>query len=238
MMITYSKYAKSDGCTTKTTTACPVYELRLHICGSSLREDPVWMAKYEEKVSAHNAKVLHYLSGNSGSSSNAASMYVDAGFDLFMPVNGAAYGAGADIMAAGDASNGNGGIGARLLPLGVKAAARVVHSGDVFSRPTAFYLYPRSSISKTPLRLANSVGIIDAGYRGELLAAVDSIIASTSRDPWLAWQETLRSIKRYDRLFQICMPDLSPFLVNLVDDVALLGSGGTRGEGGLGSTGR
>ena len=35
-----------------------------------------------------------------------------------------------------------------------------------------YYLYPRSSISKTPLRLANSVGIIDAGYRGNIMAKV------------------------------------------------------------------
>ena len=30
------------------------------------------------------------------------------------------------------------------------------------------YLFPRSSISKTDMRLANSVGVIDAGYRGEV----------------------------------------------------------------------
>ena len=30
-----------------------------------------------------------------------------------------------------------------------------------------------SSISKTPLRFANSVGIIDAGYRGTIMAAVE-----------------------------------------------------------------
>ena len=33
----------------------------------------------------------------------------------------------------------------------------------------SYYLYPRSSIVKTPLRLANSVGIIDAGYRGNIM---------------------------------------------------------------------
>ena len=42
--------------------------------------------------------------------------------------------------------------------------------------PTSFYLYPRSSTgSKTPLRLSNSVGIIDSGYRGNLLAIVDNV---------------------------------------------------------------
>ena len=39
----------------------------------------------------------------------------------------------------------------------------------------SYFLMPRSSLSKTPLRLANSVGLIDAGYRGEIMAAVDNI---------------------------------------------------------------
>ena len=30
-------------------------------------------------------------------------------------------------------------------------------------------LFPRSSISKTDLRLANGVGVIDSGYRGEVV---------------------------------------------------------------------
>ena len=43
-------------------------------------------------------------------------------------------------------------------------------------KPTAYYLYPRSSMgSKTPLRLSNSVGIIDAGYRGNIIGVVDNI---------------------------------------------------------------
>ncbi len=84
-----------------------------------------------------------------------------------------------------------------------------------------YYLYPRSSISKTPLRLANSVGIIDAGYRGNIMAKVDNI----SDDSYI--------IKKGDRLFQICMPDLRPFNVvlgNVAVDTA-------RGAGGFGSTG-
>ena len=55
-----------------------------------------------------------------------------------------------------------------------------------------YYLYPRSSISKTPLRLCNSVGIIDAGYRGNIMAFVDNIDED------------------YDlgtRLFQLCDPN-------------------------------
>ena len=39
----------------------------------------------------------------------------------------------------------------------------------------SYYLYPRSSIIKTPLRMSNSVGIIDAGYRGNIIGCVDNI---------------------------------------------------------------
>ena len=34
-------------------------------------------------------------------------------------------------------------------------------------------LFPRSSISKTNLRLCNSVGVIDSGYRGEIILKFD-----------------------------------------------------------------
>jgi len=84
-----------------------------------------------------------------------------------------------------------------------------------------YYLYPRSSISKTPLRLANSVGIIDAGYRGTLKVAVDN----RSNAPY--------NLSKGGRLFQICMPNLAPFEV--VFDT--INTNTERGEGGFGSTG-
>tara|TARA_Y100001973_G_scaffold106046_1_gene181736 strand:- start:5174 stop:5590 length:417 start_codon:yes stop_codon:yes gene_type:complete len=34
-------------------------------------------------------------------------------------------------------------------------------------------LFPRSSISKTDLRLANAVGVVDSGYRGEIILKFD-----------------------------------------------------------------
>jgi dUTP pyrophosphatase len=86
----------------------------------------------------------------------------------------------------------------------------------------AYWLLPRSSISKTPLRMANSVGLIDAGYRGVLLGVVDF------RSDYTA--------KKGERYFQITGPDLLPFqAVHIVDEIP----GGTtlRGEGGFGSTG-
>lgn len=106
-----------------------------------------------------------------------------------------------------------------------------------FNAPTGFYLYPRSSISKTRMRLANSVGIIDAGYRGDIIAAVDTIGLFGSNDIWHIWKETLSPIKKYDRYFQLCAPDLSAFLVHIVDTEAELGTPTIRGQGGFGSTG-
>jgi dUTP pyrophosphatase len=36
-------------------------------------------------------------------------------------------------------------------------------------------MYPRSSIGNTPLRLSNSVGIIDRDYIGNIIAKVDNM---------------------------------------------------------------
>lgn len=92
----------------------------------------------------------------------------------------------------------------------------VTHSGS------GFYLYPRSSISRTPLRLANSVGVIDPLYRGCIIAALEN----TGNEEY--------RISRGDRLVQLCLPDLRPFNVNITDVVHQT----ERGSGGFGSTGR
>ena len=87
------------------------------------------------------------------------------------------------------------------------------------------------------MRLANSVGIIDAGYRGDIIAAIDTIGLFGSNDIWHIWKETLSPIQKYDRYFQLCAPDLSPFLVHIVEIEAELGAPTERGAGGFGSTG-
>ena len=86
----------------------------------------------------------------------------------------------------------------------------------------SYYLYPRSSIIKTPLRLANSVGIIDAGYRGNIIACVDNI----KNEPY--------TISQADRLFQICAGSLEPIEFKVVEEL----SNTQRGSGGFGSTGQ
>ena len=65
----------------------------------------------------------------------------------------------------------------------------------------SYYVYPRSSISKTPLIMHNSVGIIDSGYRNTIKVAVRNV------------SNTVYIINKGDRLFQICAPDLG--IINL-----------------------
>ena len=128
----------------------------------------------------------------------------DSGFDLLCPSN--------MLLSADSISN--------KVHLCVKAAMYETETNT----PLGFYLYPRSSTgSKTSLRLSNSVGIIDSGYRGELIAVFDA-----KNEEYIVGRET--------RLVQICSGDLSPFEVKVVysiDDLNIT----TRGSGGFGSTG-
>ena len=88
-------------------------------------------------------------------------------------------------------------------------------------------MYPRSSLSKRKLRLANSVGIIDSGYRGNLMGMFDIVNS----------KEDFEVVNKFERLVQICSPNLQPIIVEIVDDIKELGET-TRGEGGFGSTGK
>ena len=56
----------------------------------------------------------------------------------------------------------------------VKSGVHVAAFDDE-GRPTGCLLYSRSSISKTRFFLANSVGVIDAGYRGDVMAKLNVI---------------------------------------------------------------
>jgi dUTP pyrophosphatase len=97
---------------------------------------------------------------------------------------------------------------------------------DKTNKPKSYYLYPRSSISKTFLRLANSVGIIDSGYRGNLIGMFDILKSNVDQN-----------LEKYSRVLQICSGDLEPFLVKLVSNIDELGLT-ERGDGGFGSTGK
>ncbi len=111
------------------------------------------------------------------------------------------------------------------INFGIKCASKTIRQGGK-THPSGFYMYPRSSLSKTQLRLANNVGVIDSGYRGNLIGAFDCI---SKHDEY--------KVLKYDRLVQICSPDLSPIVVEIVDEECELGEKTSRGDGGFGSTG-
>lgn len=133
--------------------------------------------------------------------------FVDAGFDLFNP---------RALRASKDSVT--------KMDFEVKCSAQMISSVAEKAVNTGYYLYPRSSVSKTPLRLANSVGIIDAGYRGNIMAMFD-----THHD---------YEAGRMERFAQICAPSLCPIVVILVDKEEDLSTATERGSGGFGSTGK
>lgn len=95
-------------------------------------------------------------------------------------------------------------------------------------KPSPFMVFPRSSISKTELMLSNHTGIIDSGYRGNLMGAFRWL---NNSDNYYTY-----TVPQYTRLLQICHPSLCPIIVSLVMDENEL-STTTRGAGGFGSTG-
>ncbi|MFB3738193.1 MAG: dUTP diphosphatase [Candidatus Velamenicoccus archaeovorus] len=104
--------------------------------------------------------------------------------------------------------------GRALVPTGIAVAIPEGHAGLVL---------PRSGLaSKHGLTMANAPGLIDAGYRGEVICAVVNL----DRD------HAVR-IARGDRIAQlvvVAVPEVRPAWVDELP-------ASTRGEGGFGSTG-
>jgi dUTPase len=102
--------------------------------------------------------------------------------------------------------------------LGIKVAAM---KDNV---PVPCLLLPRSSLAGSPYRMANSIGLIDSGYRGEVKAKVDVLV----NDELVVGHGT--------RLFQICSHNFLPWdSVQIVRE--LPAAPDNRGAGGFGSTG-
>ena len=93
----------------------------------------------------------------------------------------------------------------------------------------SYLLMPRSSVVKTPLRMANSIGLIDKNYVGFIMAFVDNV-QELIEEPEIEKY----TIEAGDRLFQIVAPGLEGITVELVDSLPET----QRGMGGFGSTGR
>jgi len=187
-------------------------------------KDETLKNKYLTAAENHNNKLLNN------------SNFIDAGFDLFAPGN-----EGAKLELIGDDEElrfyGPNYIDANpvnKVDLNVICSAKMyLDSGKSFN--TGYYMYPRSSLSKTQLRLANSTGIIDAGYRGHLMGMFDvvNIPEDVSDD-----RECDYYGEKFDRYLQICAPGLVPIVVEIVESKDDLGEKTERGDGGFGSSGR
>jgi len=102
----------------------------------------------------------------------------------------------------------------------------------------SYRLAQRSSISKYPLQLANCEGIIDSGYRGNLIAAFHHYLKDLTVDDSgyvKISQDNLNfKVDKGMRLVQIVGPTMDPIKVKIVDELP----DSTRGDGGFGSTGK
>jgi dUTP pyrophosphatase len=120
--------------------------------------------------------------------------------------------AGFDLRSAIDVEVGPG--ERAKVPTGLAVAIPEGHAGLVL---------PRSGLaSRRGLTMANAPGLIDEGYRGEVICAVVNLD-----------RETPVRIARGDRIAQlviVAVPELEPVFVDELPP-------STRGEGGFGSTG-
>jgi dUTP pyrophosphatase len=143
---------------------------------------------------------------------NGANICIDAGIDVFTPFDYSVNGLSNKVKTS------------------MKCGMYFNDGQSSLQMPSGFHVYPRSSTgASTPLRLANSVGIIDSGYRGELMGIFDNHSSSEY------------NIARFQRVLQICAPNLTyPIFPILVDNLTALDAhvdNNERGAGGLGSTG-
>lgn len=158
--------------------------------------DQTTASMYFEAITKHNKNIKLWKDGCPWS-------HVDAGFDLYVPDN----------------------IQINRISWANKINMGVKTSMTFKNKPSSYYLYSRSSTPiKTPLRLANCVGVIDSGYTGHIIALFDNV------------EQKEYTITKNDRLVQICSPNITyPIeveLLNSQDDF----SPTQRGSGGFGST--
>jgi dUTP pyrophosphatase len=138
--------------------------------------------------------------------------FCDSGFDLFVPEN-----------AIFDNP-----FQTKFVDMKLKAEMIYCNVSENKGTSAAFYLYPRSSLSKTELMMANHVGIIDSGYRGSIMAPFRWLPQVTGGSYYAVEEGT--------RLVQVCHPSLCPIYICVVNESQL--SSTERGVAGFGSTGR
>ncbi len=134
--------------------------------------------------------------------------------DLALPTYARPGDAGADLMARQDVTLPLGG-GRALVPTGVSVAIPEGWAGLVL---------PRSGLAlRHGVTCLNTPGLIDAGYRDELLVLL------VNTDPTTDYQ-----VKRGDRIAQLVIMRVEQARFGVVEDLP----GSDRGRGGFGHTGR
>ena len=178
---------------------------------------------YKNDAYKKNALIDSYLEAKNNEKSTSDDFCFDAGFDLYNTES---------IV-----SNGCQTI---IVDYKIQCAMKVCING--IERYVGYYLYCRSSTgSKTPLRLSNSVGIIDSGYRGNIKACFDNNNINNSdinsSDILVGSNDFV--LKQGERYSQLCPPNLEyPMKVVIVDNISDLGNETIRGYGGFGSSGQ
>tara|TARA_B110000977_G_scaffold195723_1_gene274696 strand:+ start:2122 stop:2628 length:507 start_codon:yes stop_codon:yes gene_type:complete len=160
------------------------------------------------KVLSNDSKVLEYYQNYE--------LNNDSGIDLIIPENG--------VVKLG-----------KTFTIDHQVQCSMHRINDNINISSAYWLVPRSSISKTNFRMANSIGLIDKDYRGNIKAKVDLIVKPSKIT--VEKLDTLilsDNILQYSRMFQIVTPDLSPISkINIVNEL----DSTKRGNGAFGSTG-
>ena len=109
-------------------------------------------------------------------------------------------------------------------------------TGLAFEIPNGFVglLFPRSSNTKKDLILGNSVGVIDSGYRGEVVLKFKAIDTQYLQDGKLTFlkRDFMKEYNIGDRIGQIVIMPVPQIEFNVVDDL----STSDRGVGGFGSS--
>lgn len=105
-----------------------------------------------------------------------------------------------------------------------------------FEIPAGFVglLFPRSSNTKKDLILGNSVGVLDSGYRGEVVFKFKAIDTHYMQDGKLTFlkKDFMQEYNLGDRIGQIIILPYPKIEFNLVDELSTT----DRGVGGFGST--
>ena len=136
----------------------------------------------------------------------------DSGLDLFIVKD--------DMILTGETKMVDLGISCQLL--GHVNTSKYYPNDTKVDKYYSYNLYARSSICKTPLRLANGVGLCDAGYLGNLKAPLHN----TGTENFV--------IKKGERYVQLARPDLGEISFEVVEDFGKRTT--TRGNSGFGST--